>query len=94
MLPVAQPVMVAGVPLKVTWLPAPWMLKFAPAIVTEDPIAPLLGVRLVIAGAGATVKRLPVLDTPPAAVTTTLPVVAPFGTVAVMLPVAQAVMVA
>jgi hypothetical protein len=49
----------------------------------DDPTAPLLGVRLVMLGAGVTVKETPLLATPPAAVTTTLPVVAPVGTVAV-----------
>jgi hypothetical protein len=51
----------------------------------EEPTAPLLGVRLVMLGAGVTVNVTPVLATPPAAVTTTLPVAAPVGTVAVML---------
>ena len=51
----------------------------------EDPIAPVGGVRLLMLGAPVTVKETPALDTPPAAVTTTLPVVAPVGTTAVML---------
>src|SRR6267142_2506038 len=49
------------------------------------PTAPVVGERLVMLGAGTTVKLLPALATPPAAVTTTLPVVAPLGTVAVIL---------
>src|SRR5437879_10169674 len=44
-------------------------------------------------GGGTTVKRDPLLATPPAAVTTTLPVVAPLGTVAVMLLAPQLVIV-
>lgn len=52
----------------------------------EDPTAPLLGVRLVLLGADVTVKLTPLLATPPGAVTTTLPVVAPAGTVTVILP--------
>jgi hypothetical protein len=51
-------------------------------MVTEVPEEPLLGLRLVMLG--RTVKITPLLCTPPAAVTTTLPVVAPLGTVAVM----------
>ena len=43
-------------------------------------------VRELMLGAGVTVKLTPLLATPPAAVTTTLPVVAPEGTMAVMLP--------
>src|SRR5215470_8554628 len=51
----------------------------------DEPTAPVLGVRLLILGAAVTVKLTPPLATPPAAVTTTFPVVAPIGTVAVML---------
>ena len=94
MLLVVQLVMVAAVPLNFTALPAPWALKFDPAMMMDDPTAPVLGVRVLMLGAGDTVKLTPVLATPPAAVTTTLPVVAPLGTVAVMLLVVQLVMVA
>ena len=59
--------------------------KLDPAITIDDPMAPLLGVRLVIAGGTTIVKLTPLLETPPAAVTTTLPVVAPAGTTAVTL---------
>jgi hypothetical protein len=83
---------VAGVPLNFTALPVPWVLKFAPAIVIEEPIAPVLGVRLVMLGADVTVNVGPAgLETPPSAVTTTDPVVAPAGTTAVMLLVVQLV---
>jgi hypothetical protein len=75
--------------------PLPWEgPKFDPPITIEEPTAPLLGVRLLIFGAGVTVNVTPLLATPPAAVTTTLPVVAPVGTVAVMLVAVQLVMVA
>jgi hypothetical protein len=78
-------IVVALVPLKVT-PPFPCVgPKFDPAITIDDPTAPVLGVSDVMLGAGVTVKLLPPLATPPAAVTTTLPVVAPLGTVAVIL---------
>jgi hypothetical protein len=92
MLLVVQVVMGAVTPLNVTMLPADWVLKFAPEIVIEEPIAPVLGVRLVMLGADVTVNVGPAgLETPPAAVTTTDPVVAPAGTMAVMLLVVQLV---
>ena len=85
---------VAAVPLNVT-APLPWEApKFDPAITIDDPTAPVFGVRLLMLGAGVTVKFTPLLAAPPAAVTTTLPVVAPAGTVAVMLFVVQPVIVA
>jgi len=54
-------------------------------MVTAAPTGPESGFRLLILGAPVTVNETPGLDTPPAAVTTTLPVVAPLGTVAAML---------
>ena len=48
-------------------------------MVTEVPIAPEVGDRLLIDGGGTTVNETPLLATPPT-VTTTLPVVAPLGT--------------
>ncbi len=43
-----------GVPLKVT-LPLPWMVpKLLPAMVTDEPTAPVLGVSEVILGAATT----------------------------------------
>src|SRR6476646_69002 len=59
----------------------------------DEPTAPVLGVRLVMLGAPVTVKLTPPLATPPAAVTTTFPVVA-LGTVAVLLVALHAVTVA
>jgi len=68
---------VAVTPLKVTVL-LPWGdPKVVPLIVTTVPIAPVDGDRLVMPG--ATVKSFPALATLPT-VTTTLPVVAPLGT--------------
>src|SRR5690242_4991765 len=74
----------AGTPLKVTvpgLLPVP---NPEPRTLTDDPTAPDEGDRLVITG--CTVKGTPGLATPPAAVTTTSPLVAVDGTVVLMLP--------
>ena len=59
----------------------------------DDPTAPVLGVSDVMLGAAVTVKLTPLLDCAET-VTTTLPVVAPVGTVAVMLDAPQLVVVA
>ncbi len=86
-------IVVALVPLNFT-LPFPWLgPKFDPAITIEDPTAPVFGVSDVMLGAPVTVKVTPELATPPAAVTTTLPVVDPLGTVAVILLAPQLVIV-
>jgi hypothetical protein len=74
----------ASVPLNVTVLVLCVVPKFDPLMVTVVPTAPEAGDRPVMFGL-VTVKLAPVLATPPAAVTTTLPEVAPPGTVAVML---------
>ena len=75
---------VAVVPLNFTVL-LPWGdPKFVPVTVTKVPIGPDVGDKLVILGAATTVKLTPLLATP-LTVTTTLPVVPPVGTVAVML---------
>jgi hypothetical protein len=75
----AQVVGVAVVPLNVTVL-VPWdEPKFVPAIVTDTPTAPEVGVGLVMLGVGRTVKLTPLLATP-LTVITTLPVAAPVGT--------------
>jgi hypothetical protein len=81
MLVALQLVGFAAFPLNVTVLEPCVDPKFVPVIVTDVPIAPEVADRLVIFGVGRTVKLTPLLATPPAAVTTTLPVVAPFGTV-------------
>jgi hypothetical protein len=79
-----QLVTVAAVPLKLT-VPLPCVEpKFVPVIVTAAPTAPLVGDKLVILGADTTVKLTPLLFVPPT-FTTTLPVVAPLGTVTTML---------
>ena len=77
-----QFVVFAAVPLKVTLPPVP---KSVPVIVTDVPTAPAAGSRLVIDGpvGVVTVKLTPSLATP-LTVTTTSPVVAPAGTVAVI----------
>ncbi len=76
-----QLVAVAVVPLNFTVL-VPWVEpKFVPVIVTAAPTAPEVGDKLVMLGSATTVKLTPLLALPPTA-TTTLPVVAPVGTVA------------
>jgi len=57
----------------------------------DDPTAPVLGVSDVMLGVAVTVNVTPMLAWPPT-VTTTFPVVAPVGTVAVMLVGPQLVM--
>jgi hypothetical protein len=93
MLDAPHDVTVAVVPLNVT-VPLPCELpKFAPVIVTAAPTAPVVMDKLVMLGAGTTVKLTPLLawlDT----VTTTFPVVAPLGTVTTMLDTPQDVAVA
>ena len=81
MLVVLQLVGVAVVPLKVTMLVPCNAAKLVPVIVTGVPNAPAFGLRFVIVGAGRgmTVKKGPLLAIQPT-VTTTGPVVAPFGT--------------
>jgi hypothetical protein len=91
MLVALQLVTVAAVPLKVTVLVLWLDPKLLPAMVTAVPAAPELGDRLVMTG--ATVKFAPLLGIPPT-VTTTLPLVAPVGTVTPMLVALQLVAVA
>jgi hypothetical protein len=80
-------------PLNVTVL-VPWLApKFVPAIVTALPTGPDVALKLVMLGVAKTVKLTPLLATPPA-VTTTLPVLAPVGTVTVILVALQLVAVA
>jgi hypothetical protein len=80
--------MLAGVPLNLT-LPLPWLgPKFVPVIVTSAPTAPDVRDRPVTVGVGNTVKLFPLLSTLLTR-TTTLPVVAPAGTVTTMLPALQ-----
>ena len=76
----------ADVALKIALLPlnvtAVAPVKFVPVIVTLAPTGPLVGVMLVIVGAGMTVKLVALAAVPPGVVTRTGPVVAPAGTVA------------
>jgi hypothetical protein len=83
---------VAVVPLKLT-VPDPCVEpKFVPVMVTAAPTAPVVIDRLVMLGAGTTVKADPLLFTP--VFTTTFPVVAPVGTVTATLVTLQLVTVA
>jgi hypothetical protein len=93
MLLALQAVAVAVVPLNFTVLVPCVAPKFVPATTIDEPTAPLFGVRLVMLGGVKTVKFTPLLPTP-FTVTTTLPVVDPAGTVAVMLLALHAVAVA
>lgn len=70
-------------PLKVTSV-AP--LRFVPLIVTEVPLTPLVGEKLVIVGGppATMVKLVPLIAVPPGVVAAIGPVVAPDGTVAVI----------
>jgi hypothetical protein len=78
------------VPLNVTEL-VPWLApKFVPVIVIGVPTAPELWLKVVMLG--ATVNATPLLATPPT-VTTTFPVLAPTGTLMVMLVALHAVAV-
>src|SRR5271167_1301222 len=89
-----QLVGVAATPLNLTVLVPFVDPKFVPVIVTDVPAGPVVGLRLVIAGADAvTVQLTPLLATPPT-VTTTFPVVAPLGTGTVILVAVQPVGVA
>jgi len=83
MLVALQFVGVAAVPLNVTVLVPCVAPKFVPAIVTEVPAAPEVGLRLVMLGGVETINAMALLVTPPT-VTTTFPVVAPAGTGAIM----------
>lgn len=91
MLALLQLVTVAAAPLNVTVLLPCELPKFVPLMITEVPIGPELGDRPLLAG--VTVKFTPLLAFP-AAVRTTLPEVAPAGTVTETLVLLQLVAVA
>jgi hypothetical protein len=94
MLVALQLVVEAAIPLNVTVLAPCVVPKFAPAIVTGVPTPPDVGLRLVRLGADAvTAKLMPLLARPPT-VTTTVPLVAAFGTGTLMLAAPQLVGVA
>jgi hypothetical protein len=90
MLVVLQLVGVPETPLKVTVLAPCVDPKFVPVTVTEVPITPEVGLKLVMLGVAATVNVRPLLAKPET-VTTTFPVVAPLGTGTTMLVVPQLV---
>jgi hypothetical protein len=94
MLLALQLVVAAAMPLNVTVL-LPWVLpKFVPVIVTDVPTGPAFGFTLVMLGVvGFTVKVTELL-TLPLTITFTGPVVAPVGTVVLMLAVPQLLTVA
>src|SRR5258706_5279638 len=73
------------VPLNVTVLVPCVEPKFVPVMVTAVPTTPEVGFRLVMFGAGVLTVKLALLLAIPPTVTTTLPVVAPLGTVTAML---------
>jgi len=81
MLVALQLVGVAAVPLNVTVFVPCVAPKFVPVIVTEAPTGPDVGFKLVMLGPGlVTVNSMPFDGATVPTVTTTLPVVAPFGT--------------
>jgi len=92
MLVLLQLVGVAAVPLNVTVLVPCVAPKFVPVMVTDVPIGPDVGERLLMEA--VTVKDTPLLATPPATVITTFPVVAPLGTTATTLVLLQELTVA
>jgi hypothetical protein len=74
-------VMTAGLPLKETVFSLKTALKLVPVIVTLVSNGPLVGfIEVICGGVGCTIKFNPFEVRPPT-VTTTLPVVAPAGTV-------------
>jgi hypothetical protein len=77
---VAEEGVAAVTPLNLTVLFAAVVLKFVPLIVTDVPIGPLVGVKLVMVG-GDTVKLVPLVPVSVPTVTVIFPVVAPLGTV-------------
>jgi len=89
-------VTVAVVPLNITVLFAGVVLKFVPVMVTDAPIMPAGGANEIIVGSDTvvTVKLVAEVAVIPATVTAMEPVVAPSGTVTVMLVAALAVTVA
>jgi hypothetical protein len=94
MLVADQLIGVAAMPLNFTVLVPCVVPKFAPAIVTAAPIAPLVGDKDVIVGAVVVTVNVALLLAAPPTVTTTDPLVAPAGTFATMLVADQLVGVA
>jgi len=73
--------LVEAVPLNFTAV-AP--VKFVPVRVTEAPIPPLVGLKLVMVGAATKVKLEELVPVPPEVVTVMVPVVVPLATIAVI----------
>jgi hypothetical protein len=94
MLVAVEAVTTAGTPLKLTVLLPGVALKFVPVMVTVVPGNPLVGVKLEIAGGKATKKFEALVAVWIILSTVTGPVVAPAGTVVVMLVAVAAVTVA
>ena len=90
-LDVVEVVTEANVPLNDT---VGMVMKFVPVIVTTVPTAPLVGLKPVTVGEANTVKLAALEMVTPLTVIEILPVVAPAGTLAVMLLVVDAVTVA
>jgi hypothetical protein len=81
---VVRDVIIASIPLNVTAVL--FKLKLVPVIITVAPVAPLSGLNPVMVGVGRTVKTDGLLETvTPFNVTVTGPVVAPTGTIALIL---------
>src|SRR4029453_4600990 len=79
-------VMGGGIRLKKSRLSGGWGAKFVPFTVTAVPGVPMVGAKPEIVGvpfAPATVKGVALVEEPPGAVTLSVPVVAPAGTVTV-----------
>jgi hypothetical protein len=84
----------AVTPLKVTRLLDAVVLKLVPEMVTTAPTAPDDGLRLVMVGDGKTVKSSVLMIVTPLTATETFPVLAPAGTLVVILFVVEEITVA
>jgi hypothetical protein len=87
-------VTIATTPLKSTTFSLAVVLKFVPVMTTSAPTAPLAGLNPVIVGFPKTVKSFELVMVTPLVVTVIGPVVAPLGTVTVMLVVVDEITVA
>jgi hypothetical protein len=91
MLVAVAEVMLATTPLKVTILVAGVGLKPVPVMVMVASTAPLSGLKLVMVGVAKTVKLVELATVAPLTVTEMVPVLAPTGTVVVILVVVDVV---
>lgn len=94
MLDAVEAVVIAGTPLKLTILSDGVVLKFVPSIVIVVPTVALDGLNEVMVGDGSTTKFVELCTVTPLTVTETFPVVAPAGTVVVILVEERAVITA